>query len=94
MSEQAPLFEVVTEPLGETEDVRTPTEVTINAFKHLQELGQTHTRFISWADLDEQYGIKPEQFNEDHDGAMSPVDDEPLHEQDIRSMIYTPEGPQ
>lgn len=57
MSEQAPLFEVVTEPLSETEDVPL-----------------VPTGFISWEDLQRDWGIKPEQFNEDHDGAMSPVE--------------------
>lgn len=56
--EQMPLFEMVTEPLEELEDVPVVPR-----------------GFISWDDLQREWGIEPEKFSEDHDGAMSPVEE-------------------
>lgn len=70
MNEQMPPFE---EWVGDFPILTPATE----PLSEVEDLPSVPRGFISWADLERDWGLKAEQFDEDHDGAMSPVDEEP-----------------
>lgn len=50
-------------------------EVADQPLEELEDVPTLPRGFITWAELKEQWGYEDGQFSEDHDGAMSPVED-------------------
>lgn len=98
-NEQLPLFDesaiIHTDGPERIRSHNIPFPPAIDPLSETEDVPAAPNHFISWDELQERWGYTPEQFAQADTTTMSPIEEEePLHEQDIRSMIYTPDGPQ